>query len=86
MKKVMSRVTKTTDEDNLVKESRNRVQRAYEALSRSTNTTLIIPVKDGRLTEAERIVNASSDSEVLQVFFLNNLHDEIVLILYFTNS
>jgi len=82
----MSRVTKTTDEDNLVKESRNRVQRAYEALSRSTNTTLIIPVKDGRLTEAERIVNASSDSEVLQVFFLNNLHDEIVLILYFTNS
>jgi len=68
-KKVMSTITKTTNEEDIVKESRTRVLRAYEALLRSTSSTAIIPVKNPKLVEAERVINASSDLEILQVCY-----------------
>jgi len=68
-KRVFANVVRTTNEDDLVNESRKRVQKAYRELLSSIKTIVTIPVKDARLTEAERIINASSDLEILQVLF-----------------
>lgn len=70
---MFKKLPKTANEEKTVKEARAIVQGSYDELMDWLDSEKVNTLKEARLKEANRIINASSDLKILQVLSLSLL-------------